>query len=377
MSVVPSRDILNLFKSDLWKDQRRLERVRIDGRECLSKYFTNQLEAEREVQIISHLSRILNRACVPEILATDSDHHVLSYIQGIRVFNLFVELDRLEPPMNASGQYLKRRMLARCEANQKEIQAALISMPRQIGNRPYPASQKVASIVKILAGALGMMIKYEVLDEELQRLHDTWEQLATVPFRDASVKNMVLAAPELWLGNFDSEDSRRQFLFTTITGESLPDWFDAQIYDFDFSSCVDNSTEEDDPISLLFHERTWMGPPQDSGQLVWSATPNARRAGITFLVRYFRFGGRKAAYRLLHPRGHRIRFRHDNDVFYFSRLRGIVEHLWPNAADEFPEMLAFASSLGSLLGGVRPEVDYFMASRLGEKRRYYVDMYPE
>jgi hypothetical protein len=151
----------------------------------------------------------------------------------------------------------------------------------------------------------------------------------------------------------------------------------APIIDFDFSSCLECSTPEDDPISLKYHERTWISRFQALQGLNWGFKDNGMRAALTFLTRYYRFGGRKAAYRLLHPLGHRIRFRHDNDMFYFERLPGIILKLWPEAAEKIPKIMEFTATVARYLHGIRPGIDYFISGGFDEKRQYYTDMYPQ
>jgi hypothetical protein len=375
-NILP-RDILDLFKKDLWKDQRLLETGTIDGRMCLHKYFSSKAELKRELDVIEHLSSILSVARVPEILDSSPEYITYDYIRGIRVFNLFVELDQVDPLLHEQAIQLKRHILARCEDNEKEIQAALIAYPHKNECKEYQAGDKVSTIMQILAYTTGIIINWESLSTELDTLSEIWKDKSTVPFRDATTKNMVLAVPTLWLGSFDSEEMRRKYLVDTIRTGGAAKWLDAPIYDFDFSSCVNASTLEDDPISLKFHERTWFGPPRSAAELVWHGTPDELRAACTFIVRYYRFGGRKAAYRLLHPWGHRIRFRHDNDLFYFSRLPSIVHGLSREATIKFHEILSFTETIARSLTGVRPTVDQFMAAGLAERRRYYVDMYPE
>lgn len=374
----PGRAVLSLFKRELWKDQRRLETTFTDGIKCLQKYFPSPHEVGLEVDLIEALRPGLHSARVPEIMSVAADHVSFRYIAGIRLFNLFVELDRIEAPLDAIASSVKRHLLARAERNQREIQAGLLKIVTP-GRPPcpYPAASKVASIVDILSSATGIVVKREAIKDELAFLDDVWRKGAVVPFRDATTKNMVLADPLLWLGSFESEEARRKYIIRSLESDGGAAWKDAPIYDFDFSSCTEDSTPEDDPISLRFHERTWMGPPTGSVDLLWFGTADDIRAAMTFLVRYYRFGGRKAAYRLLHPSAHRIRFRHDNDVFYFQRLASIINSLWREAYGTIPELLEFTETVARSLEGGRPEIDYFMAAGLGEQRRYYVDMYPE
>lgn len=377
MNRSPSLETLHAFKTALWKDQRHLNHLETNGQDCLVKHFTNTEETNREISIIQQISSLSKSARVPDIIDVDGTAIHYSYIRGIRIFNLFVEFDRLHPNLREKGILIKRRLLARCDINQREIQGILISLPKIPGSYHYPAGKKVGQIMRILANAVGIVLDEQQIDAELRTLDEKWEPMATVPFRDATIKNMVLAAPELWLGNFDSEKARKLYIVRTLEKDSLPAWTEAQIFDFDFSSCAELSTPEDDPISLHYHERTWAGPPKDPSQLVWTGTADGIRAALTFLVRYYRFGGRKAAYRLLHPWGHRIRFRHDNDLFYFLRLNGILKRLWPESCDELKSIFDFTDAVAHSLEGTRPSVDYFLATNFVEPRRYYVDMYPE
>lgn len=378
MLSTPPSSTLELFKTELWKDQRQLEIGTLDGRDILKKYFRTEEEHQRELSVVSYLSGFLNVAKVPQVLQTGSDYVVYPYIQGTRVFNLLVELDRLAPSLAARAAELKSAILDRCVASQSEIQGALQAMPEDPTKlRPYPVVTKLRSIMQLLTDVLELVVDWDSIDKELGHLALRWNGMACVPFRDSTTKNMVLAEPCLWLGHFDGEDARRSYISQSVEREGSKAWSTCPIIDFDFASCNELTTMEDDPISLLFHERTWRGLPKDAASVNWLGMPDRERAALTFFVRYYRFGGRKAAYRLLHPAGHRVRFRHDKDTFYFHRLPSIVVSLWPNFEDEYGGLLALTRSIGRSLGGGRPEVDHFLASGLAESRQYFVDMFPE
>lgn len=367
---------LEVFRNDLWKDQRRLEKTVRDGEICLIKHYTSEDEARHEKCVLAHLSRTLYTAKVPTVLEEGSTYALLPYLSGIRIFNLFVELDRLKPPLDGASQEIKEAILQRCEANQREIQGALINW--SMHPMPYPM-QKITSIIRLLADCLSIEIDQARLDQEVEHLCDIMIKGSTVPFRDATTKNMVLAAPQLWLGEFKCEDERRAFLYESLMSNSRPDWLDSPIYDFDFASCINSTTPEDDVVSLRFHERSWTGMPKNEDELVWHGAPDPQRAAVTFFVRYYRFGGRKAAYRLIHPSGHRIRFRHDNDVFYFERAPSVMKHLWAESAEEFSELMAFTNIVARCLQTPVSPFDCFRAEceRTTIQRRYYVDMFPE
>lgn len=376
--ISPCEHSLEVFRKDLWKDQRTLEKTTRNGEPCLVKYYISEEEASHEISVLKELATGLQIARVPAVLEEGSTYALMPYLSGIRVFNLFVELDRLEPPLDVVGREVKQLILQRCEANQKEIQVALLQWSQHSHPRPYPA-QKITTIIGLLADCLGIEISPDSLNSEINLLCEILTKGSTVPFRDATTKNMVLASPQLWLGEFKSEDERRSFLFESLHGDSRPDWLDGQIVDFDFASCINSTTPEDDVVSLRFHERSWTGMPKNENELVWFGEPDPQRAAITFFVRYYRFGGRKAAYRLLHPSGHRVRFRHDNDLFYFERAPSVMKHLWAESAIQFSELMRFTDIVAKCLQVPLSPFDYFRA-KYGKPishRQYYVDMFPE
>ena len=368
---------LRRFKSELWKDQRRLEtRTRRDGL-GLIKYFATREEGETELYVLSRLSRGEGeRRHVPVVFSSAEDWVELEYINGIRLFNLLVELDQVPDEMLPEAEDIKAVLLARADRNQGEIQRLLREGDHLQHWRPYPAGTKILAIIQILAPVLDLAFDVERLRGEIRDFDTIWAPRATVPFRDATTKNMVLAAPELWLGNFDGEDARRNYLVETLRESHQPRWLSADLVDFDFASCGELSTPEDDYISLHYHERTWRETPVHGDGLKWTEeAPDPEQAALSFITRYYRFGGRKAAYRLLHPWGHRVRFRHDRDAFYFERLPDIVDRLSPETAKRFPVLMDVTAAIARTLDARRPGIDQFIAAGLAEKRNYFVDMY--
>jgi hypothetical protein len=367
---------LQRFKRELWKDQRRLETRQRGGSSSLIKHFASREEGETELYVLTMLSQLSDRRRVPKVLGSSEEWVELEYIQGIRLFNLLVELDQVPDELLPVAEEAKKKLLARADTNQQEIQYLLGNADPLDHWRPYAAGSKILAIIQLLAPVLDFAYDGERLRLELAAFDALWGPLTQVPFRDATTKNMVLAAPELWLGEFDGEDARREWLIRSLRDGLEPDWLSADIIDFDFASCGEISTPEDDYISLHYHERTWRESPAHGESLIWNgAEPDAERAALTFITRYYRFGGRKAAYRLLHPWGHRVRFRHDRDAFYFERLPDIVGRLSPPLAGHFPVLMDVTSAIARTLDARRPGVDQFIAAGLAEKRNYFVDMY--
>lgn len=374
--ISPSKKTISIFQCDLWKDQRKLETTTINGTEGLVKHYVSNEEKLIETQVLSYLSKTLKVANVPEILAEKNGYAILTYLKGIRIFNLFVELDLLSSEKLMDAQSIKKEVFSRCVINQKEIQHALLDFPANKDLTPYPID-KIYSLVELLSDCLRIKVHLEDIREEVEWLHHVCSKSAIVPFRDAATKNMVLVAPELWLGNFKSEEHRRDYIVSSIKNKKYESWLNSPIYDFDFSSCINTTTIEDDAISLMLHERTWVSDPSHASEITWIGKSDKQRAAATLFMRYYRFGGRKAAYRLLHPSGHRIRFRHDGDIFYFERLPSMLEKICPEFKNEIPNLIEFTELVAKQLKVPLTQFDYFRASSVARSKKYYVDMFPE
>lgn len=374
MNTPSINEALALFKADLWKDQRRLELVEYEGAQCIRKEILPASDSTLEASVLETLQDVCLLARPATLVAVTEQAVFLRYVAGIRLFNLFVELDRLPHQGEFSAPQAKVDLLAKTDSRQAEIQRGLIAWSQGRRLRAYPAALKLSTILRVLAGALEMQINWRKLDLELELVDELWSSQATVPFRDATTKNMILADPLLALQT-SGEKARTQRIEQSLAG-GRPNWLDADVFDVDFSSCVELTTPEDDFISLHFHERTWIGGPERFRWLNWTFEEDRQRAALTFLVRYLRFGGRKAAYRLLHPKGHRVRFRHDRDSFYFERLPAILHVLWPTVDRAIPYLLSIIEALARVLPKSQPSSDLFEEAGLGESRSYYVDVFP-
>ncbi len=367
---------LEQFKHELWKDQRPLATGSSNGRPTFIKHFSDEAEGKTELHVLNWL-KTQDAADTPQILDSSESAVELEYVCGIRLFNLFVELDRLPEDIRPRGEEIKRGLIERASGRQHEIQDALLRIDWLPHWKPYAAGSKILAVIEILEPALAFSVDMPALVDELEEFDKEWTPRTAVPFRDAAPKNMVLAAKALWLGMFDNdEDARRDFLIESIRNGDEEMWLSSRLVDFDFASCGEISTLEDDFISLHFHERTWQSGPSSPSDVVWDpGQADGERASLSFITRYYRFGGRKAAYRLLHPWGHRVRFRHDGDVFYFERLPSVVTRMSPETAARFPVLMSVTDAIARTLEFGRPGIDQFIAAGLGEKRRYYVDMY--
>jgi hypothetical protein len=378
VAMSTDKDIVLRFKNELWKDKRKLSLLTINEQTFLKKTFLNELEARTEVNVIEHLRKNSSFVKIPEIYKSNFQSITMPYIKGIRIFNLFAEIDCILPLDDERGKIIKQTLLRDCNRRQNEIQRSLANLSEHANFRVYPAGSNIEAIIDILFSAIGIDYDSPRLLEELCRFDARWVKFAKVPFRDATTKNMVLASEKLWLGHFDSYSDRRSYMEKSLQSEDgLPDWMNSSVFDFDFSSCLTLTTPEDDFISLNCHERTWKILPGIDHNFSWYDDHHPERTAMTFMVRYFRFGGRKAAYRLLHPQGHKIRFQYDDDRFYFSKLPLLLENVWPKFKNEYPYLFELTGRLSRSLDNISVTEDLFVSTGLAEERTYYADMFLE
>lgn len=317
------KNTVELFKRDLWKDQRKLEVIKKEnGESVLIKYYDDIEEMNTEISMTDFLiSKHIEG--IPKLYPYGSKASIMPYYNGIRLFNLFVELDSLTTRQYDNISKIKKELMLRCESKQCQIQREMLEWRKKQDIREAYPHAKLKSIVYILSSCLGIIIDKKEIEREIDDINLYWNEMTSVPFRDATTKNMILNSPRLNMENYSSDEERNAYIYKSINDNTYHEWMDAPIIDIDFSSTIHDTTYEDDVISLKYHERTWCGHYPYAEELLWHGAPNAKRAAITFLIRYFRFGGRKAAYRLIHPKAHRIRFKYDNDLFYFMRLTSL------------------------------------------------------
>jgi hypothetical protein len=369
-------EALKLFRDELWKDQRVMRLTADDNRAIFEKYAPTTTTLRIEAAALSYLHARVKFASVPRVLSVASDHLDMEYIQGIRLFNLLIELQPVIAGGSRRAQRLRDLLVARAERAEREIQLLLATWrPPELG-RPYPVQNKLRTVVRVLAEALEIRPEWRTIDAELAELESRWVPSARTPFRDASPKNVVLSAPDLWLGSFASESARSEYIANTIASRRKVGWISEPLYSIDFASCGELTTPEDDPVSLLFHETTFGTRPLAADALSWAQPADMARAALTFLVRYYRFGGRRACYKTLHKNASAVRYKYEHASFYFGRLGSIILELDRGVFEAFRHLIEFGEEVARKLPFHEPTTDIFAESGLAKPKRYYVDMYP-
>ncbi|MDD5796489.1 MAG: hypothetical protein PUD24_06110 [Oscillospiraceae bacterium] len=368
-------EALLLFKNEFWKDSRTI--TVSENSNTLKKHYNNQFELDTEVKILNSLKNE-KFFKVPLIKHISNTHIEMQYFKGIRIFNLLVELDLFSRVNSEKSKLIKKTIINQCEIEQIALQHSLINLWEKdhIEIIPYPFS-KLTTAVEILKLCLDIECNDLKLSNELNNIYTIYKEYAKVPFRDATTKNMILADEYLHLDQFHSIEDRRKYLFKLFDNENIFEYLASHpIINLDFSSCINTTTPEDDYISLHYHERTYDKTKMLSPPLNWLKDNNPYRAAITFIIRFLRFGGRKAAYKILHDDTAKVRFKYDNPQFYFKKLPLFVNAIYPEICSEYPYTFKFINDVYLRLQKVKTVGDYFMKAGFGSNEKTYFDIFP-
>lgn len=391
------RKLIDIFKNDLCKDQREIkvfESKSSSSGKVLRKFNTSIEEYKNEIKVIDYL---INEGLtgIPRIIEhnfNDSTPYIdIEYFDGIRVYNLLAYLREFEiayPSLSEKIVQLRNLLKAKCLERQKKIQAALIKWAHENSKTAIYPQDKLYNIVNILSEVMEMKnINLQKLQIELKQIITDFEKIATVPFRDSTTKNMVIYLPELYLENYmtgkhdalEADEKRKKVVLEKLLSDNYSDIENAQIIDFDFSSCEHLTSVFDDPIGYNCHEILWNGIP-NKDKLFWngySENLGGKEIAISFIIRYLRFGGRKMCYHIFHPDAYKYRFKYDNENFYFNNLKNILLHFWPTAETNIPEFIKFIEEVVKFdKNKIIDDIDEFEITYPDCNRKFYLDLFP-
>ncbi len=290
---------------------------------------------------------------VPRLLGCSGSYLWLERCRGIRLYDL-VRLLQQDPGGCGSADAVIRLLLARSRQRLQRLQRHLDGWQGPAGLHPYPLARKLAGLLRLLSRSLDLAEPSPELRLELRALQHDWRHWAVLPFRDATSKNVLVLHPDLDPSHGDRR--RLDWLAHRLHTAPLESWHDLPMRDVDFSSLLHTTVPEDDPISLLAHQRTlpfvrWS--PESFSLLPERFGIHPARASLGLIVRWFRFGGRKLAYRLVHPQASLQRFRHDDPLPYFTTLRSHANGLDPGLELRYPHLLERLEAIGEAYRRIR------------------------
>ncbi|MCX5969134.1 MAG: hypothetical protein NTV57_16180 [Cyanobacteria bacterium] len=368
---VSERD-LQFFRRDLSKDERDwLDPVRA-GRQAFRKDCLSPWRAEQEAAALRHLAEEQSSQAdgspdplAPRLLGQQGRHLWLEPLRGIRLYDLIRLLEACATQGSASTDTpsttaVIEAVLERSRGRLQRLQRHLQVWQGPAGLHPYPLGRKVAGLVHLLSRLLELPTLEPELRQELRQLSQQWCSWAVLPFRDATSKNVLVLIPELDPEQGDPQ--RLAWLRQQLQAWPLLRWQQLPMRDVDFSSLLHSTVPEDDPISLLAHQRTLPYSPFSASALTLLPERHGiepERAALGLLVRWLRFGGRKLAYRLLHPEACSLRFRHDNSLHYFTTMRSQIRLLDPGLEQRIPRLLERLEAIGLAFGHLHMDAALF------------------
>jgi hypothetical protein len=376
----PTGDLLKMFREELWKERRLLEVIQGSGDDrLLRKHFENRGQVESELRNLSAL-REQYPTCVPIVLADAERHIDLQYIEGARIYTVLEMLKTIEA-FDENAGVARQNLLNRCVGTCSQVQRVLAQQPVSGNRKCYPLRRKLLSLLSLFDHCLALRLNLEELDAELDQAESFLDRLScSVPFRDATPKNLILAWPEIWPGR-SSPGQQLDLLRDAMADLSLhtsSPLAEAPILNIDFSSCDEFTVPEDDPISLLFHEPSWFGGLPSAEQLLWlGIEPAPARLAIGLAIRMYRLGGRRLSYRLVHANGYRARYSNESIAFHFRCLIEASDSTCADLRSRFPALLdATRAILSRLDEGLYTSTDWFEPMYGSQPSRYYRDVYP-
>ena len=341
-------DIAKYYYDDISKDKRRASTTENDKFiKCCDK-----TEYDIETSILHALKQSGCKIAEPVNSIDRLKQLEMERIKGVRLFELFVVLDEIAREGHDGALALKKKLLARCNVNQENIINELTKLENLSTLPPYPIS-KIKDMLLNLFHSIFMFypneefnLSLDELSADAQKIYDRFISYAKVPFRDSTIKNMALNIESLDgidnIFNDEKKESMKEQIVEFLKHDSFDNY---DIIDFDFSSCKNLTTQYDDFVGLNMHESTYNS---DTEAAVIDRFAGNEEFVISLFVRYLRFAGRKRLYRVLNPTFHRVRFRYDNERFYFKKFIYLVDILMPSFKSEYPAIYALFDKLSKL-----------------------------
>ncbi|WP_371347441.1 hypothetical protein [Ancylobacter sp. IITR112] len=351
-------DVLDRFRADISKDEHFRGREEGSGRGIFVKQVRDPANGRREFEALRCLAAAPGETLVPRPLdLTDSELH-LELVEGIRLYDLLRLLRQIgdgEPQLGPVAGDVARRLLGRARRRAERMQALLGEAAGSLSTGPYPCAIKVEGMFSLLSELFGLPPLDDAMRVELDAFRERWDAAVSVPFRDATPKNIIVAVEALAVGRHPGEAARRAALARLLADGDEAFWREVPLFDIDFASVEHLTVPEDDMVSLLGHEASFRALTEVgaadaapvAGELAEIARRNPPRAALAFFVRYLRFAGRKVAYRVVNPVGGATRFRHDRFGFYFQALPRLLAALDPTLVAALPATLARWSAIGT------------------------------
>ena len=366
--------LINLFLKDMYKDIRKIEVIGKKPEWVLRRYSDGVVSIEDEYSFLNKLQRLSDRNWkIPSILNVTSQYIDFKYIRGIRLFNFIIELKYFHLVEHSQQSLYTSELIKEIITEQLLNFQSLIPKLKITDNHFYPVEKKLLSPISLLCGGSSFEYDLDEVRSDLFVIAKYYDSISTSLFRDATLKNVIYDNPLLYRKNFINDSDRRIKIRDMLrSGYFTEKCLYENMYYIDFTSCKYSCPQIDDYIAINLHECVAWIP---SSQSFYNRNINDINFLITLFVRYLRFGGRKLSYRIYNSRGHKIRFRFDDEKLYFEKLVEITKKLSDSIGISGNELVRIFNYLRSLCDLNIPK-DYISEYYNHSNVKYYSGVFP-
>jgi hypothetical protein len=303
-------DILVWFANDIWKERRGASALVLEGERFFCRPSDGHTDLETDARLLAWASAGLSPHEVSTVRRRDNDALLLDFVDGPRLSDVFLDLEKLFREGNSASHsyatFLKGELFDHIERFQRIPPNCKVQLIR------YPVEEKFVRACRFLSRIRRGIDLSKAETAGLRAVSALYEKHSDVPFRDLNPNNTLMPIVN-W-------SALRKMVFS----KNAPNRFEFEpvarsIVHVDFSSARYLVPAQDDFMTLRYHRTTFW----TTGIPVEDALRAAGYSDIelcTIVVRFLRLAGRKAAYKLIHPRGYMRRYQHDTEASYFRVL---------------------------------------------------------
>lgn len=313
-----------LFKNYFWKEKRPVNvyvHKSYDGPFALIEKGAYSLIKDLEVNVPDVHSNSLNNLLV------------IRYIDGISVFKLLVELDKISkthPKLKEKALNVKMIILNKIFNDTVKIQEINSDYSKKLKDfvQKYSYTKKSKEVIELFRTNFKFKCNIELAIKEIIKICEYSDGESVYHFRDATPKNMILDDYKLKCGIGYIIECLKNDVFNE-------DYFKTKLFHIDMRSMHELVLKEDDYISFLWH---YCITDQEREQFNIS---NSYNLGEAMFCRGIRFYGRRLAYFLSDYSLFKKRYAGENMQFYYDMMikaLRLIRMPCPNLLELFEEL---------------------------------------
>ena len=146
---------------------------------------------------------------------------------GIRLYDLLRAIKNC-----VQADAIKQILLQRCDQRLHQFQHLFKQSPQPISSEPYPFDLQISQLIRLLTDILAISPPAH-FSTELAQLAAEWPHHCSVPFRDATPKNIIVTEP---LFSPSHRPADRYNMIQQFANRDVNYWQQVPLLDIDFTS---------------------------------------------------------------------------------------------------------------------------------------------